>query len=518
MINRIRGKSPIKTPIQPKINATVVLVRPPSFPPSPPPARGSLTNSTEILPESATNSPQSPFYGKISVELVRRRTPRSGLGGVGQWRVPESTPGPTAAAATDATAHPRGWVRPALLWAGFAAVHAALAWLCFASTGWPLGDVERSYLGWATDAVTGGGVVGISAPFVYPILAILPMLAALAFGPGLYSLTWLGLVTLLDAVAFAVLLGPGRDPRARLAAAWWLGFLLLLGPIAVGRIDAITVPLAILAVLVLRSRPVWGTMLLTLAAWIKIWPAAVIAALFLVSRKRWPVAAAAAGTSLGIVVIALFLGSGLNVFSFVSEQTNRGIQIESPVAGLWMWQAALKTPGNYIYYDQQILTYQVIGTGTQVAIAVMTPLLLACIAAVLLLGWQANEAGASWPRLFPPLVLALVLTLILVNKVGSPQFTAWLAAPVILGLVLRGRAWRLPAVLALAVAALTQLVYPHLYDWLIVADPLLVLVLSLRNLLEVILLGWAVREVHASGARSEHPEHDLVPPTPNLKE
>ncbi|MBC7441975.1 MAG: DUF2029 domain-containing protein [Ramlibacter sp.] len=429
--------------------------------------------------------------------------------------MPEPTPGQTPAA-TDAM--PRAWLQPTLLWTGFALVHGVLAWLCFASTGWTLGDVERSYLGWATEAVTGGGVVGISTPFVYPILAVLPMLAALAFGPGLYSLTWLGLVTLLDAVAFFVLLGPGRDPRARVAAAWWLGFLLLLGPVALARIDAITVPLVILAMLLLRSRPVWGTVLLTLATWVKIWPAAVIAALLMVSKKRWQVAAAAAGASLGIVVAALSLGSGLNVFSFVSEQANRGIQIESPVAGLWMWQAALRIPGNYIYYDREILTYQVIGTGTQVAIAVMTPLLLACVAAVLLLAWQANEAGASWPRLFPPLVLALVLTLILVNKVGSPQFTTWLAAPVILGLTVRGRAWRLPAVLALSIAGLTQLVYPHLYAWLIVADPLLVLVLSVRNLLELILLGWAVREIHSSGARPDRPAPDLIPPTPNPKE
>jgi hypothetical protein len=100
---------------------------------------------------------------------------------------------------------------------------------------------------------------------------------------------------------------------------------------------------------------------------------------------------------------------------------------------------------------------------------------------------------------FPPLTLALTVTLIAVNKVGSPQFISWLAAPIILGLVLNGRAWRTPALLALALAALTQLVYPHLYDSLLVAHPLMVLVLTVRNLLEFVLLGWALFTLHRLG-------------------
>ena len=407
---------------------------------------------------------------------------------MGQWSVLASAVEPFAAA--------RGLRAPrSLLWAGFVVVHGALIWLCFASNGWPLGDVEGVYLAWAVDAASGADVVGITTGFVYPLLALLPVLAALSFGPGLYSATWLGLVTLLNAGAFALLLGRGRSRRALLAAAWWLVFLLLLGPVALARIDAVTVPVAIVALLLVRTRPVWGTVLLTLATWVKIWPVALIAALFTVSKHRWQVAAAAGATSLGIVLLALALGSGLNVFSFVSEQTNRGIQIESPIAAGWMWQTAWGIPGSYLYYDQQILTFQIIGPGTNAAIAAMTPLLVVCVAAVLALAAFRMRSGADPANLFPPLVLALVLTLIVVNKVGSPQFTAWLAAPVILGLLVRGRAWRFPAVLVFVIAGLTQLIYPHLYDVLLMADPAMVLVLTVRNALEVVLLGWAVWQI-----------------------
>ncbi len=408
------------------------------------------------------------------------------------------TPVPTPAAGLGAA--PR-----ATLWAGFVVVHFVLVLLCFLAPGWPLGDVQKVYFGWARDAVAGSSVVGIDTGFVYPILAFVPILASLAFGPAFYAATWLGIVTLLNGIAFAFLLGRGRNRAALLAAGWWLAFLVLLGPIALARIDAVTAAMALVAVLWVRSRPFAATVLLTVATWVKVWPIALVAALFVASRRRWQVTLALAGTSAAIIAVALGLGSGPNVFSFVTEQTNRGIQIESPVGGIWMWQAALRVPGTLVYYDRQILTYQVIGTGTNVAIALMTPLLVLAVAAVLLLGWQARRRGAAGDRLYPPLVLALVLTLILANKVGSPQFVGWIAAPVILGLLVRGRGWRMPAVLVLAIAALTQLVYPYLYQWLLVADPFMVLVLTLRNLLEVVLLGWALRQVWRSTVEADPP-------------
>ena len=399
--------------------------------------------------------------------------------------------------------------RSAGLWAAFALVHAALIALCLFAPGWPLGDIDRVYRGWAEAAASGGPVVGVSTEFVYPILALVPIVLAIAFGPAAYALTWLGIVTALNGVAFTVLLGRS-DPggRRRRAAWWWLAFLLLFGPIALARIDSITVPLVIIALLWLRTRPRWAAVLLTAATWVKVWPAAVIAALLVASTRRLRVLAAAAGTSALIIVVALSLGSGSNVFSFVSQQTARGIQIESPVGLIWMWQAALNVPGASIYYDRQILTFQVTGDGINVAIALMTPLLALAAASVLVLGVLAVRRGARFEALFPPLVLALTVTLIAFNKVGSPQFIGWLSAPVILGLVVGGRAWRTPALIVAALAALTQVVYPYLYDWLLVANPLMVLALTVRNLLEFVLLGWAVRQVAAAGFRraAGHPD------------
>ena len=392
--------------------------------------------------------------------------------------------------------------RPALLWCGFVIVHAVLIILNLSGIGWPLGDVERVYLGWAEATASGDVRLGIDTDFVYPILALAPILASLVFGAGLYALTWLGLVTVLNGIAFAVLIGRRPGPAATLAAWWWLLFLLLLGPIALARIDSVTVPLVILGLLWLGSRPFWGAVLLSVATWVKVWPVAAIIALVVASKRRWQVLAVFAGTSGLIIGAALLAGSGTTILSFVTEQTNRGIQIEAPVASWWLWQSALGIPGSRVYYDQQILTYQVVGAGTDLASSVLTPLLALSVGAVLLLGWRAQRAGAAADLLFPPLLLALVLTLIAVNKVGSPQFMTWLAAPLILGLVSSWRAWRGPALLALSMAALTQIVYPYFYNDLLATTPVMVLILSVRNLLELVLLGWMLVRIWRLGGSS----------------
>lgn len=383
----------------------------------------------------------------------------------------------------------RGHPRLAL-WSTFVLVHLLLISLAVFGPGRPLGDVVVVYRGWAEHAL-GGNIAGITEDFVYPLLALVPIVSALVFGGQVYLVSWFGLVTAVNAGAFVVLV---RSHRA--AAWWWLAFLTLLGPIALVRIDAVTVPLCIVALLWLRRRPLWATVVLTIAMWIKIWPVAALAALFVASRLRWRILGVAALITATVVAAAAILslgrGTGIHVLSFITAQTGREIQIESAVALPWLWQSAFGVPGSFIYYDHQILTFQVAGAGVGAVSAAMTALLALFVLAVLLLGVRAQRGGAGWLAVLAPLALALTVTLIAFNKVGSPQFISWLAAPIILGLVLNGRAWRTPALLGLTLAAFTQVIYPYLYQWVLVAHPLMLLVLSLRNLLEFVLLGWAL--------------------------
>lgn len=389
----------------------------------------------------------------------------------------------------------------AALWVAFAAVHVALACLNLFAVGWPLGDVESVYLMWTQQAANGWLRIGIDAPWVYPILAFAPMTASLAFGAAWYPVTWLGLMTVLNAIAFAVLLGSRRVSRTRrIAAWWWLAFLAALGPIALGRIDAVTVPIALVGLLLAAGRPRIAAAMLTIATWVKVWPAALLAALVIAHRRRVEVATVAAALSAGIVGACLLAGSGLNVFGFIGQQTGRGLQVEAPIGVPWLWQIVAGVPGVAIEYDREILTYQITGPGVATAAALTTPAMALGILAVALVGVRAARRGAPVGRLLAPLALALVVVLMLANKVGSPQFATWLAVPVVLGLATTPRRFTVPAVLAGLVALFTQLIYPYWYGWLLAASAGSVLLLTAKSVVLIALLVWGIRSLWQAGS------------------
>lgn len=404
---------------------------------------------------------------------------------------------------------------PIALWAGFVLVHLWLGLLALYAPGQPIGDVTTVYRFWIVDyAFAGHGWVGIDTVWVYPILAIVPMIAAAAFGPDLYASTWLTIVMIVDAIAFAAVLTIGRRHGVAHPGWWWLGFLVALGPVAVGRIDSIAVPIALLGMLVVLTRPALAGVLLTVAAWIKVWPAALVAAVVVAMRERVPVIIGAAATTIAVLIPVIALGGATNVFSFITQQTGRGLQIEAVIATPWMWDASLDPGHSRVYYDTSILTFQLQGDGVAAAAAVTTPLLALAALTLLGLGVLAVRRGRPATEVLPPLALTLTVAMIIFNKVGSPQFVTWLAVPIVFGLMARaaghGRSFRVPAALGLVIAALTQVFYPYLYTDVIAAKLSIVLVLTARNLLYVALFAWGVAALVALVRRpSDDEPHDV---------
>ena len=397
------------------------------------------------------------------------------------------------------------------LWGAFLAVH---GWLTFLGVvvvpGESFYDLEL-YRWWAQLTASGGPAAVLASGWVYPAGALAPMLAAAAAGSGSaagYALAWCAMVTALDAVAIVALVRGGRSAGAW----WWLAFLLLLGPVALGRLDAVIVPLCVVALVMVSRSPAHArtaSALLTVGAWIKVAPGALL--LPLVTARRRPlrdVVAPAAAVTLAVVTAMLASGGIAHIGSFLTDQGTRGLQVEAVVASGWMVARLLSTQVEVVF-NEQLSTYEVVGPGTGAAALVLDVLLVGAVVAIGLTLVLARRRGVADAALLPG-ALAIMAALFVTDKVGSPQYLTWVAAPIAVALSMPGVLRSSPAQallhassqadrrippwlsmaagIGLATAALTQEVFPWGYDLLLGSNGAMTGVLVLRNLLLVALL------------------------------
>lgn len=357
----------------------------------------------------------------------------------------------------------------------------------------PMNDVLL-YGWWLQGMQQSEPIFGIGQPFVYPYLSLVPMwLAAFLGGPAGILVGWCTLIAILNVLVILAITNWGRGQRESFTALWfWLIFVTLLGPVAIARIDAIAVALALLGLAALvRKKLFLATALFTAGAWIKIWPFVLVLSSFLAEKSKRAVALSASLMVSAIVLIALALGAGPNLFSFVTTQVGRGIQIEAPIALPWLWLAKLGIGDSAIYFDEEIITNQISGTGSTIVANLMTPIMFFALAITAILGVRAYLAGSDRTVIFSAVALTGVLDLIVFNKVGSPQFMAWLAVPVCAWIIFKLPKAKSLVTAVLALALLTGLIYPVFYiDFINLGEIGLVLV-TIRNLLLIALLVWA---------------------------
>lgn len=397
--------------------------------------------------------------------------------------------------------------RTGALWSAFLAVHLWNAVMGVAIVGdRAFGDLEL-YRHWAGLGLHRGIWPTLQFPSVYPVGSVVPMVVASLGGVESrvgYGIAWSLMVTALDAAALAVLL---RRPRGTAGGWWWTGFLLLLGPVGLGRLDAVVVPLALAALLWALDRPVVASLLLTAGAWIKVAPGALLWPLFAVTRRPWRDVALPAAVLTGLVVMTVrLLGRGDFLVTFLTDQSGRGLQLEAVGATPWLL-AALVTPAVRRVDNLVLNDWELHGAGTGVAGQVLGVLfVLAVVAAAGLVWWRRELLGArlrsdraAGAELVVRGALLMTLTMIVVDKVGSPQYMAWLAAPVAAAVGLGLPGWRRTARWVLVVAGVTQAVFPWLYPAITRGDAAGAAVLAARNVLLVVVLVWTVQALVLGG-------------------
>ncbi|MDQ0819880.1 hypothetical protein QFZ79_002172 [Arthrobacter sp. V4I6] len=371
------------------------------------------------------------------------------------------------------------------------------------------------YRDWAGAGFDEANLSGGPSPWVYPILALIPMALAGLAGPGPFFFLWVLMTTILNCWGLAKLTERGRNQDAIPAGWWWLIFTLLMGWLGFARVDGLTAPIVLVALAYGVGRPFIASVLLSAATWVKVWPAAVMLALFAVVRNRLLVVLAGVATSAVVVALAAVLGTVPRLLDFLMQQGDRGMQLEATFTTPWLWLSVLNIGDSRMYMNTDINSMQVDGPGTAVMSVLMQPLLI--LAALFVAGltfWALHngklngngngkvDGGVDRTELLLAGALTLATAFVVFNKVGSPQFMVWLAPAVAVGLAHSWREWRVPAAMLIAIAVATFFIYPLYYDALSHNNPLMAGVLTIRNVLLVILFLWSVRRLYSLGKKT----------------
>ncbi|GAA4678194.1 glycosyltransferase family 87 protein [Frondihabitans cladoniiphilus] len=392
---------------------------------------------------------------------------------------------------------------PWLLWSVFAAIHVALliGVLPFIVKGTSGGDVSW-YQGVAHHALKTGEWPVFGRDWVYPAGAVLIVMLPAVLGFAFYQVLWLVFIAASNAVAVWFLIDRGTRRRDLTATWFYLATLAVLSPVVLMRIEGFTAPAVVVALLFLSSRPRVAGVLLAAATWVKVWPAAVIAAALVASSKRWAILVTSVGVSVIVAAVVFLFGGGSHLTSFVTAQDSRPLQLEAPLATPWVWMSMFGVPGARIFHDHPLNTEEVTGPGDSWLVAHGTMLMLLVMLALLVLLALAMRRLSIFARptgreldLVLLGSLGLASAFVVFNKVVSPQYLLWLTPIVAVGLLSKPVEWRFPGVLLVVTSVVTTLVYPVFYDQLMAAHPAAVILLAVRNLLLLAAFAWAVWKV-----------------------
>lgn len=362
----------------------------------------------------------------------------------------------------------------------------------------------------AQEALASGRPLATMTP-EYPTPAAALLLAPyLAGGTDYDSYRWNFLVLVVGADALFVLLLAFRTGPAGVLA--WTLLESIAGSLALLRLDIVPAVLAGAALLVvLRGRDETAAGLAALGAGVKLWPALLLPLAFGDPRSRSRAAASGVGVGLLLVGLSVAAGGVARLFSPLTYQRDRGLQIES-VAATPAMLARLREDGFSVAFTEWH-AYEIAGPGVDRALTLADmAALLALVAVVALYAWWFRSRSPV--EAAPYLALFVIVAFIVTSKALSPQYLLWLAAPAAVAFgcsvdlgrrpPLSGRA----AVTLLWVVGLlvaTNYVYPAHYDAILAGERFPTTVLAVRNIGLVGFALWtaaaAVTSILEAGAR-----------------
>jgi hypothetical protein len=253
-------------------------------------------------------------------------------------------------------------------------------------------------------------------------LMLLPRL-----GPGTYGESFVALMLLVDLIGLGLLALLGRQSSNYTGVWVWLLGMPLLGSLPVLRFDLVPAVIAIAALLVIHRRPGLFGALAGLGAAIKVWPAVL---LFGEWNRRRLIRAVVAATA---VVALVFMVSAIafdNSSSFLSEQSDRGLQEEAVASAPWQVRELVTghPPDREIRFGAWEITSQPASTIADV-LKWLSIAALGAAAVWWLCRARAIRSGRTdltRSAVSIDFVFTVVLLLIVTSRVLSPQYMIWL--------------------------------------------------------------------------------------------
>ena len=343
-----------------------------------------------------------------------------------------------------------------------------------------IGDV-RLYALWAS--VLGQGQFPVGDPFwQYPPGAGV-LFAGLDLFGGQPVVAFIGLALVADAGILAMLCATiARAPTAARSwwgpAAWVVGGLAI-GPVMLARFDLFPTAFAVAAIL-LATRPGASGAMAAVGGLLKAWP---ILVLFAIPRRGLPAAglAALAVGAIGALSIAVWAPGSM---AFLSEQQARGLQIESVGALGFMLAGAIGRPPEIVLrygaFEVQADWVEELG----LALTCLGIILIVALAGLRLLGRLEAAPGGD-------IALLAVLISVASSRVLSPQYSVWLIGVAVAATCNPRSSARRATWLLIAMAAVTQVLFPWCYGSYLDAATQAVGLQALR----IGLLVWAISAI-----------------------
>lgn len=263
------------------------------------------------------------------------------------------------------------------------------------------------------------------------------------------------------------------------AGAWfWVIWPILMGPLLLTRFDLVPTWFAILGLIAIYEKRIkLAGFLITIGSLLKLWPILILSILDrkILSKIIFPI------VILSVLVLIFIEFISVGSFSFLENQTSRGLQVESVAAVIFvifkLWGANVDYPFRY-----GSLEVEAVFANEIALILNLSTLIFFLIIFTLNIKNKLNTLN-----IFEKSLIVIIFAIGL-SRVFSPQFWIWIGGISALVILFKDTKLKRVILILSSSALLTQILYPALYVGLLNGD----LIPSLIQILRITLFLYAM--------------------------